>query len=337
MKRALFFFLISYRFLWSNLATTENHPSSLVEGCISAITGDAYVAEEDMVIAGAEPIHLRRYYISAQGMGTWRYFNHLVVLREGDHFRVTESNGTSLVYVYDKKTDRYLPDLKKSQKGLTNTARGKISGLTNLKNQYLTKNHKGLFVHAPDGSERLYTRHSKRTYILDIGSGDIRYDSCLLLQYEQLPNENYIFYDWFEDGRPKKIYSTDAKKKTIFAWAKIEYDHEIRITSETDVRGIEIRGTDFEIKTSDGRRLTFEHEKYIHELNHEPYRKKDYWQLSAIKSRYLPEEKFSYKVTPHKSLLTSIYLDQGRSLNFNYYKTGHNSVALGWRLGNYGK
>src|SRR3989338_1361222 len=71
--RWLFVFLTScffgsvcfFFFVFVN-AVTESDISTLVEG-VSVITGDFYLGEEDYVVAGVEPIPIRRYYLSAQG------------------------------------------------------------------------------------------------------------------------------------------------------------------------------------------------------------------------------------------------------------------------------
>ena len=79
------------------LAVTENDPSSLVEG-VSVITGDLYALEDDYVIQGAEPIRLRRSFISRDGV--FKGYQHLTAT-----FACTinqlfgkEHNGTTLFY-----------------------------------------------------------------------------------------------------------------------------------------------------------------------------------------------------------------------------------------------
>ncbi len=50
------FFLLATVHLFSSLAVTENEPSALIDGIVSAITGDLYAVEEDIVVRGAEPL-----------------------------------------------------------------------------------------------------------------------------------------------------------------------------------------------------------------------------------------------------------------------------------------
>jgi hypothetical protein len=53
--------------LFGRVAVTENEPSALVEGIVNVITGDLYALEDDIIIQAAEPIRLRRSYISNGG------------------------------------------------------------------------------------------------------------------------------------------------------------------------------------------------------------------------------------------------------------------------------
>ena len=55
MKKLLFVLGASCQ-LFATTAVTENEPDSLVEGIVSAITGDLYIQEADIVIQGAEPL-----------------------------------------------------------------------------------------------------------------------------------------------------------------------------------------------------------------------------------------------------------------------------------------
>lgn len=46
-------------------ATLAGDPSSYIEGCVSAITGDLIIDQYDAVVQGAQPYPLRRRYISS--------------------------------------------------------------------------------------------------------------------------------------------------------------------------------------------------------------------------------------------------------------------------------
>ena len=53
----MFFFLpllLLFVPLFSHIATTENEPSSLIEGVVSAVTGELYAIEEDKDLRAAK-------------------------------------------------------------------------------------------------------------------------------------------------------------------------------------------------------------------------------------------------------------------------------------------
>ncbi|MES2272906.1 MAG: hypothetical protein V4487_01795 [Chlamydiota bacterium] len=104
----MFYLLVFVSFVlsaWSDelaLAVTENDPSSLVEG-VSVITGDLYTFEEDCVVQGAEPISIRRSFLSREGF--FRNYQHMIAafLCPANLFVVNEPNGTVVCYSPDAK------------------------------------------------------------------------------------------------------------------------------------------------------------------------------------------------------------------------------------------
>jgi|GEM_PF-3358770 len=79
---------------------TENDPSTLVEG-VSVITGDFYLGEEDYLVGGAEPISIRRFYLS--GVGSINQYPHLIATfaLAMNKLLVNEPNGTEVIYSAD--------------------------------------------------------------------------------------------------------------------------------------------------------------------------------------------------------------------------------------------
>lgn len=80
--RLIIFLLSSFTTaLLGQVAVPENEPSSLVDGLVSAITGDLFSLEEDVIVQGAQPLHLKRTYISSKDETSWGIFpGHEVVL-----------------------------------------------------------------------------------------------------------------------------------------------------------------------------------------------------------------------------------------------------------------
>lgn len=152
--RLWFFLLIPAVFLLANPTTivTENDPSTLVDG-VSVITGDFYLGEEDYSVAGAEPIPIRRFYLSA--IGAVNQYPHLTATFAliANNLIIFEPNGTEVLYSADPANsprgsigDAFFGKKKhlfkyhslefaNSSPGITNTSTGSISAKSQLKNQ----------------------------------------------------------------------------------------------------------------------------------------------------------------------------------------------------------
>ena len=265
------FFLLSFIFsLWlqaSTTATTENEPSALVNN-VNVVTGDLYLIEEDVMVQGAEPLHLQRNYISQKGEGYWNMFSyHRAYIDFDSHvIEVIEPSGARLYYKWDVKQHKHktskvfyaINPKEENSKGLTNTARGKPSGKTNLKNQNIHMDSEGhrFSVVCPDGTKRFYEYFSEKhknfavEEFMDWNTSSLpHHRQSFLLVKEELPNGHQIHYQW-----PKKkkdtweIKSCNASGKTTYAWARF-YPH--------NGKGDKSHG-DYGVETSDGRH--FEHD-----------------------------------------------------------------------------
>ena len=272
MKGICFLFLFSALFseeAYHALAVSENEPSALIEGIVSAITGDLYAVEEDIVIQGAEPICLRRSYISQRGQGAWAIFHHLTAtyLPPSKLMEISDVNGTTLHYRLsteeikigkhkrEKRHVFYPIDWARDGKGVVNTARGEISAHTNLKNQTLALDPEGeeLTVSCPDGTLRIY-QAALNQKLQEIGGVRVFLFYHYLLRAELLQNRHWILYEWDKDNRLCSIRTTDFAKSATFARADIHYHGKIK---ETKKGKSYIDGADFDIHTSDGRTLSY--------------------------------------------------------------------------------
>lgn len=240
-------------------AATEGDPSNTICDCVSLLTGDFVAFSEDLVIDGAEPLYIHRHYVSGDGVGYnggWEFFPHLELKmipkktkvkkgkRVGKDYRrivVTEPNGTRLIFKRQKKTNLrkvwvpYAVDFEKHGKGITNTSRGPISGKTNLRNHILhqeTENR--IMLHCADGTKRYFRKSKGGAY------------PTYLLRWEKLPGGNKIHYRYGDDDRIEYIYSSNNINTKTYAWCRFHY------------KKSENRNHDFEIETSDGRRLSYE-------------------------------------------------------------------------------
>jgi len=310
MNLLLFFFLISSS-LFASLATTENQPSSLVEGIVSAVTGDLYALEEDIVIQGAEPLKIKRSYISAKGHGAWQLF-HYAIASYDPLFRtiqVVQPNGTLLAYergIVNKKPGYYLLNLVID--GLTNTGSGVLSGSTNLWNQHIemSDDGKAFTLFAANGTRKIYRRAKEK-----------RYEKLYLLQLEELPNGNKILYTW-DKMRPTSIETKDPSERKTYAAAHIKHHGK---ASKFD-KGYYFDNLDATIYTSDGRELEY---RFFGDGKKEEKN----WYLTGIRSTDSPWEQVHCHdpEKKQKRKLKQISLVQGRTLQVNYYPSGEDKIS----------
>lgn len=177
------------------------------------ITGDLYTYDEDFVVAGAQPIPIRRCYLSSKG--DWTPYEHLcaVYLHEDRRYLIPEVNGTTLYYQVpelsfeENKKDEPVrcQTLIPKESGISNTASGQISARTNYKNQLLIveKGRKWITLFAADGTKRHYKamRHQKGT------EATIFYP----LRSEELPNGQVLEYKWDDEYHLTAIISRSGK------------------------------------------------------------------------------------------------------------------------------
>ncbi len=93
----LFHMLYGHVLDWS-IISTENEPTAFVDGKVNAITGQWTPVIEDLVIQGAEPIHLRRTWNN----GDWAIDSSLHVewdkVGKIHYFTLTETSGAKYDY-----------------------------------------------------------------------------------------------------------------------------------------------------------------------------------------------------------------------------------------------
>jgi RHS repeat-associated protein len=310
-------FFFSTKLLGATTATTENEPSALVNG-VNVITGDLYLLEEDLVVQGAEPIRLQRHYISSKGQGYWNMFSYhrAFIDFSSKVIEVVEEGGARLYYQWKEKSHKnkkrttfYSIDLgEESSKGLTNTARGKPSGKTNLKNQNIemSDDFYKFWVLCPDGTKRFYERYYDRRKNFAIDefmdwnvSSLPSCDGFYLLIKEELPNGRQIIYEWPKDKKDTwQIKTCDASQKMTYAWVKF-YPH--------NGEGDKSHG-DYGVETSDGRHLEYLFFTYnkVH-------------QLKQVTSDEKPDQTYQYCTYGKRKILKRILLPEGRYKYINYY------------------
>jgi RHS repeat-associated protein len=332
MKHIFLFLIFFCNSLYAHYsAITEGEPSSLIEGIASVITGDLYLSEEDILIEGAEPLRLKRNYV---GTGkSHSIFPHMFAefFVPGGMITVTEPNGTALTYFHrpileemehhhhkKKHKEHHRKKKRKEHKnhskhdkqpyifdpidfsrfpGISNTARGALSARNNIKNIHLDldKDNEHLTVYCSDGTKRRYRalQHQKRS---TIRSGP--YKQKVQLQYfyflesEELGSGNKIVYDWNEENALLSVRTTNPSGTKTYARASFEY-----------FRKKDSSPPDFNVWTSDGRRL---------EYRYQPFGQQNAFILERISSSQYPDETLHYVEKMGHPFLTEVCLPQGR-------------------------
>lgn len=329
-KIFLFFFLFSLRFLCATLtdpgieAATDGDPLGAICDCVSPLTGDFVAASEDLVIQGARPLRVHRIYVSGNSASQekgWEFFPHLEIRtinykkekKKSKKFKravAREPNGTRLVFKrYDnpenfkgKKRGGFIIDLEKNGKGITNTSRGEISGRTNLRNYSLYQSNKErMQLTCADGTIRYYKYAYKDETKARM--------PVFLLQKEIHPDEHYTIYQYDKDHRLTVIANKSKDGKQTYAWCKFEYSDNPS------------KNHDFQIKTSDGRSLTYRFftKKDIH-------RKPKYF-LKYVDGPENPPESIQY--AHNNDRVKSRSFPQGREILAEYYKSFEKCIVEG--------
>ncbi len=328
MRYLLLFFCLVLRFLEGDISVTENHPETIVD-CVSVITGDLYLQEEDVIVKGVEPIRLQRSYISNKGEGFWQFhlYHQAVVSDHANRIDLMQPNGTKLTYTRTDYEGVYTPfrleevdgqDLK----GWTNTASGKLSAKTNLKNQriVIADDDKTFVVFASDGTKRKYHiyerkvrgffKKAKRALKWVFDNPEQKRKAALPKTYrlikEELLNGNKIIYDWpDEDEDVWEIRSTSHYEDVTYAWIRF-YPHMGRGNTGRNNYGVE---------TSDGRH--FEYRFFEYDSG-----ETEGYQLKEVESSESGHQRIHYAHYKDKRLVSSITRPGNRSFHISYYIRG---------------
>lgn len=319
MRAFLFFLFFSFLFADPGvLPVTENDPSTLVDG-VSVITGDFYTYQEDYVVQGAEPIALRRSYLSNNP--EMREYPHLIAsyLCESNIFLLQEPNGTPLFYsespkrlarpigenFYAKKEGsvfyRALEYIQQT-KGVSNTAKGNPSAKSRLERQSIVfdrgKDPKGksFTLFAANGTVRRYVNfEGQKKETFQFGKRYLVY--LYRLEKESLPNGHAVHYEWSHNNELKSIRTTNLANTKVFAEARFPSLDLNHFPNEFSIRG------------SDGREARYFYRNFF-EIRKE---------LSLVISPERADFFFSYNPDDRKHpLLTQTALPEGRKFVLHY-------------------
>jgi RHS repeat-associated protein len=187
--------------------------SSIINGCVSAISGDYLESETDIVVAGPEPLVFQRFYASSDYSrgclyNGWRhnhnsaaFVNRPLLYRRGTTGRFLEPSGRCAYYTYDSDFTLRTED----RIGVTNCGAGPISARTNGLNTeiHFLDNDPEIEVHTGDGTKRFFNHKEGTIYI----------------KKERKANGNKIYYTYTEENQVlDRIRMTNQMKNCEYSW-----------------------------------------------------------------------------------------------------------------------
>lgn len=194
----------------------------LIDGYVSAMSGQLSLAETDLQVRGAQDVVLKRIYLPPQILG--RYHDHekrdqlelgnallqlnskgWVILphlwagynRNSPYFQLRDPQG----YVLEFEIRGNRGVLQTSSLGCSNLRSGEPSSAADIRNIELYVEEDQIQVIWPNGIKRIYIHQALGRYRLNS---------------ELLPNGKAIRYDYDQEA-PVHIYSTDASGKHTYA------------------------------------------------------------------------------------------------------------------------
>ncbi len=318
------------------LAAFGGEPSSIVDGCVSAITGDYLISSNLLTVRGHEPIQFDSKYFSYLGtskLGGWGFLcNHLMAnllayrsfAGVTYYLQIPEKVGISLSYLayFKKMTKDRLPFiLVDFPAGLTNCFSGEIGARLNLLNNSVwrdLKDKKQFIVEGADGSKRCYRVHEHKTFDkpTTLRQGPIIDTVPLYLCWETLPNGNIIryYYQKINDQYYlNQVKALSSDQKTVYSWANITllFQEKERLNQIT-------------IQTSDNQELILTFDP------HQKIGKQKFWLLRNTFHPSQPNESYDYGGWDKEGCYLNKHLyPEGRGKQIEYYHQGGNQTVRG--------
>lgn len=298
------------------LSDVDGGVSSIVGGCVNAITGDYIEACADLVVPGPEPLIFERFYSSADCQTKvfydgWRHnFDTRAILRKG----TIEGNGQTYLSLYYIENSGRVISFQKSKKkhhrelfykpnisnGYTNLRGGMASAHTHIKNvsaEYDSQN-KQIFIKNGSGE------------VLHLTKMEVEGDKIFSMDWEKKGSGNILNYGYIDANHVQKISATDSKKAITFNSITL-----IRPSSQDLKNDMGV----CKLCSSDGRQIHYKLKKFpgdsrngipstyrIHQVSGDT--------IPTIAYEYTKRESgFSYQISKKT-------LPDNRYLNIDYYK-----------------
>lgn len=294
ISNLLYFCFLNYSLLYSTedlpILNLDGGAVSIVNGCVSVITGDYIDTVCDVEIAGPEKLTFERSFCSSGSDGTliaWRH-NHdgqLEGSANSNSAVYKSKEGRSIGYNINGKFEKYL------NKSFTNFSTGTISGRTHIKNSYMHIGKHSITLKAENGDNIKFLQHRDNQYKYTVGS-------------EEKNNGNMFRYIYTDKnfGTLKSIKSLDRSEAILY--------------SEITINPADLKEFTKTVDTSDSRQVLYKIQQFpkTKKYNFERFRIKEVIRPSA------PFIKYEYSINPEDVLqLRKKVVPDGRFLGLEYY------------------
>lgn len=205
--------------LEQNLATLGGEPSSIVNGCVNAITGAFIESEVDLWIPGPDPLAVQRVYTNTGG---WSINQPEMVQK---HNSVTTYIQKGMTATFSKHKDIYKVRAENYRKGLTNCSANSMSGRTNPHNLTMTLENKHFTLH--DGSKTVKHFALEIPVRQRVDEYETQVYTGYGLDYEQKPNGIRTVYSYQNSPLGwtiQNVLNINSKSQPL-NWIKFDYDN----------------------------------------------------------------------------------------------------------------
>lgn len=252
-------------------SSTESDPDTLIDHKVNVINGDYCEVATDLIIKGPDDLVMQRYYsnsnfITGNGKGGWRIFPQcwLIVGKDpkGNHCNVSgisyywtyafTGDKSGSIYTYSGWESRMSKDdgLQiwgfRDGRCLCTTARGVVSGQTNVQNNKLRyqTNSQSYTLKLGDGTERYYEKvdtlpslYLGEELSLEV-TKKVQDSESYRLTLEVLPSGNKVRYQYDEVGHLIRVEMLNSSLEKVFAWITLSYESNQLLISTSDERSI---------------------------------------------------------------------------------------------------
>ncbi len=341
-------------------AAITSEPSSIVGGCINAVTGDFVFASTDLIATGEEPSSLNHLYTSrlrkTNLQGGLLTGEHLFIrCYNNKEFVIKEPSGIELIYYMPSykivntkgvkehlNRDQILQLSPESIKSLSNSSDFKVSGRTNPRNNLVKYNQKNgtLIIHSPDGSRRHYSSELNRILVKKkdkVAEKEFKFHEefyklfreekidkfFFKLDKELLSNGNWIFYAYNDLYWPVEIKVTNPSMKKTYSRINVISSIGNDITCKTSCnKFLKIHGeANFQY---------FDNHIFDWDKKAKKWEKRDIKQIISYTYRgKIPPEapQENYKLLDYDGkVIQDCILPDKRQLHIDYYTAGDHSV-----------